>query len=48
MPEAHEVRYRELIPGARLTRWEGVGHAPHIQEPQRYAEYLGDFLAATK
>jgi pimeloyl-ACP methyl ester carboxylesterase len=48
MPEAHEARYRELIPGARLTRWEGVGHAPHIQEPQRYAEYLGEFLTSTE
>ena len=47
MPEAHEARYRELIPGCRLTRWEGVGHAPHIQEPQRYAEYLHDFLKVT-
>lgn len=48
MPEAHENRYRELIPGVRLTRWEGVGHAPHIQEPERYAELLHEFLAATK
>ncbi len=44
MPEAHESRYRELIPKAKLMRWEGVGHAPHIQEPQRYADCLAKFL----
>ncbi len=48
MPEPHEDRYRELIPSARVTRWDGVGHAPHIQEPPRFAELLSEFLASTK
>jgi pimeloyl-ACP methyl ester carboxylesterase len=47
MPESHEARYRELIPNARLMRWEGVSHAPHIQEPDRFAELLGDFIGTT-
>ena len=48
MPEEHEARYSELIPGVRLTRWDGVGHAPHIQEPGRFAELLSEFLAETR
>ena len=48
MPEPHEDRYRELIPSARVMRWDGVGHAPHIQEPRRFAELLSDFLSATE
>ncbi len=48
MPESREERFRSLIPGARISRWEGVGHAPHIQEPQRFGGYLDEFLAAGK
>jgi pimeloyl-ACP methyl ester carboxylesterase len=44
MPESAEGRFRELIPGARVERWEGVGHAPHIQEPERFAGFLSEFL----
>jgi pimeloyl-ACP methyl ester carboxylesterase len=48
MPEAHEDRYRELIPEARVIRWEGVGHSPHIEEPEQFAELLHEFLEPTK
>ena len=44
-PETHERRFRELIPGSRVMRWDGVSHAPHIQEPDRYASLLDEFLA---
>ena len=27
-------------------RWDGVSHAPHIQEPERFAALLDEFLAA--
>ena len=47
MPESREGRFCELIPSARVMRWEGVGHAPHIQEPGRFGELLDEFLAAT-
>ncbi len=45
MPESHEDRFRELIPSARIIRWEEVGHAPHIQEPARFRELIDEFLA---
>jgi len=48
MPESHEDRFRELIPAARIIRWQEVGHAPHIQEPARFAELLDEFLTATR
>jgi pimeloyl-ACP methyl ester carboxylesterase len=48
MPESHEDRFRDLIPAAEIMRWEGVGHAPHIQEPDRFAVLLDDFVAAYK
>ena len=44
MPEAHEARYRELIPGAKLIRWDDVGHSPHIEAPDRFGELLREFL----
>lgn len=47
MPESHEDRFRALIPAARVIRWDAIGHAPHIQAPDRFAELLGEFLAAT-
>ena len=37
-------RYRELIPDAHLTRWQGVGHSPHIEDPDRFRELLDAFL----
>jgi pimeloyl-ACP methyl ester carboxylesterase len=48
MPESSEDRFRELIPSARVMRWKGIGHAPHIQAPDRFAELLGEFIEATK
>jgi pimeloyl-ACP methyl ester carboxylesterase len=47
MPESREDRFRELIPSARVMRWEQIGHAPHIQAPDRFAELLQEFVAAT-
>lgn len=47
MPESHEARYRELLGEARLIRLQGVGHSPHIEAPDLFAEALASFLAAT-
>ena len=35
------------MPAARIIRWEGIGHAPHIQAPDRFTELLKEFLEAT-
>jgi hypothetical protein len=47
-PLTHEDRFRELIPSARVTLWDGVGHAPRIQAADRFGELLGEFVEATK
>jgi pimeloyl-ACP methyl ester carboxylesterase len=47
MPEAHEACYAELIPTAQILRWEGVGHSPHIEAPERFRELLDTFLDST-
>lgn len=41
---AQQDRLLELIPGARLTVYEGVGHAPHWEDPERFAADLAAFL----
>jgi pimeloyl-ACP methyl ester carboxylesterase len=48
MPEEREARFRELIPTARVMRWDGIGHAPHIQAPDRFAAVLAEFIEAAK
>jgi pimeloyl-ACP methyl ester carboxylesterase len=47
VPEDREGRYRRLMPQARLIRWEGIGHAPHIEAPERFQSLLEEFLAAS-
>lgn len=47
MPEDRESGFRDLIPAVRIIRWEGIGHAPHIQAPDRFAALLADFISAT-
>ena len=37
-------RLLELIPGARLRVYVGVGHAPHWEAPRRFATELAAFL----
>jgi 3-oxoadipate enol-lactonase len=36
------------IAGARFLELEGLGHAPHVQAPERFAAALSDFLAVPR
>ncbi len=40
--EAHEA-----IPGSRLEIFEGAGHFPHCEEPERFVKVLSDFMTST-
>jgi pimeloyl-ACP methyl ester carboxylesterase len=40
--EAHEA-----IPGSRLEIFEGAGHFPHCEEPERFVQVLTDFMVST-
>lgn len=35
----------ELIPGSQLVVFEGVGHAPFLEQPERFSEIVGEFLS---
>jgi len=46
IPVAHGVEAASLLGGATLTRFPGVGHFPHRQEPALYVQALEAFLDA--
>ena len=48
IPVAHAVAAHEAIPGSRLQIFDGVGHYPHCEAPERFVEVLVDFIASTK
>lgn len=37
-------RAARRIPDARLIEFEGIGHLPHIEAPERYLDALGDVI----
>jgi pimeloyl-ACP methyl ester carboxylesterase len=45
VPVAHGHRWAELVPGSRLEVVEGSGHLPHVEQPERFLEVVGPFLA---
>jgi pimeloyl-ACP methyl ester carboxylesterase len=48
IPVSHAVAAHEAIPGSRLEIFDGVGHYPHCEAPERFVEVLVDFMASTK
>jgi pimeloyl-ACP methyl ester carboxylesterase len=48
IPVSHGIAAHEAMPGSRLEIFEGVGHFPHAEEPERFARVLLDFLATTE
>jgi hypothetical protein len=43
----HAIATRETIPGSRLEIFEGVGHYPHCEAPDRFVDVLVDFITST-
>jgi pimeloyl-ACP methyl ester carboxylesterase len=43
--QAHDAH--AAIPGSRLCIFDGVGHFPHCEEPERFVEVLTDFISST-
>jgi pimeloyl-ACP methyl ester carboxylesterase len=48
IPVRHAHAAHEAIPGSRLELFDGVGHFPHVEAPERFVEVLRDFLATTE
>jgi pimeloyl-ACP methyl ester carboxylesterase len=48
IPFDHALAAHEAIAGSRLEVFEGVGHYPHCEQPDRFVEVLADFLATTR
>ncbi|HEU4947209.1 MAG TPA: alpha/beta fold hydrolase [Kribbella sp.] len=47
IPVWHAIRAQQVIPDCRVELFEGAGHFPHLDEPDRFAELLRDFIATT-
>jgi pimeloyl-ACP methyl ester carboxylesterase len=48
IPVSHAVAAHEAIPGSRLEIFEGVGHYPHCEAPERFVGVLVDFIDSTE
>jgi pimeloyl-ACP methyl ester carboxylesterase len=47
IPVDHAYDAHASIPGSRLEIFEGVGHYPHCEAPERFVEVLTDFIETT-
>jgi pimeloyl-ACP methyl ester carboxylesterase len=45
IPAWHATTAHQAIAGSRVELFEGAGHFPHLDEPERFAKVLGDFIA---
>jgi pimeloyl-ACP methyl ester carboxylesterase len=48
VPAATAYRLAGSIPGATLTLWPGVGHAPMLERPAEFNRVIRDFIASTR
>ena len=48
IPVAHAGAAHAAIPGSMLEVFERAGHFPHLDEPERFARVLVDFLHSTE
>ncbi len=48
IPVSHAFQAQAAMPHSRLVVFEGVGHFPHAEVPDRFVEVLVDFVDSTK
>jgi len=46
IPAGHAAAAQQALPGSRVELFEGAGHYPHLDQPERFAKVMGDFMAA--
>lgn len=47
IPVSHAYRAQEALPDSRLVVFEGVGHFPHAEVPERFVDALVEFIDST-
>jgi pimeloyl-ACP methyl ester carboxylesterase len=45
IPSWHAVKAQQAIEGSRIEIFERAGHFPHLDDPQRFAKVLDEFIA---
>ncbi|HEX7187730.1 MAG TPA: alpha/beta fold hydrolase [Actinomycetes bacterium] len=45
IPVWHATTAHQAIVGSRVELFEGAGHFPHLDDPERFAKVLADFIA---
>jgi pimeloyl-ACP methyl ester carboxylesterase len=45
IPASHALSLEEALPDCRIEIFEGAGHFPHLEDPDRFARVLRDFIA---
>lgn len=45
IPASHALSVEKEIPDCRIEIFEGAGHFPHLDDPDRFARVLRDFIA---
>ena len=48
IPVEHGIAAHELVRSSRLEVFEGAGHFPHMDDPQRFLDVLFDFIDSTE
>jgi pimeloyl-ACP methyl ester carboxylesterase len=48
VPALHAETVRSLVPSARVEVFDGAGHWPHLDEPDRFCDVLLDFIESTE
>jgi pimeloyl-ACP methyl ester carboxylesterase len=47
IPVEHAYEAHTAMEGSRLEIFEGVGHYPHVEEPERFVDLLTEFIETT-
>lgn len=45
IPVWHALKAQESVPDVRVELFEGAGHFPHLDDPDRFADLLREFIA---
>ncbi|MEO7019685.1 MAG: alpha/beta hydrolase, partial [Ktedonobacteraceae bacterium] len=44
IPVVYGTTFQSLIPGSQLVRLAGTGHMPMFEQPEDWAQHIGNFL----